>query len=250
MTTVGNPTNNPFPKSIVVGASSGIGAEIVRQLARQGAKVVAVARRGERLRALAEEFPGQIHVLIHDVRDGASVAEAFLEATQHLAGLDLLVYAAGVMPEVGWHEYNLDKDQAMVDVNVSGAVAWINQAAQRMENTRHGSIVAIGSVAGDRGRGGQPVYNATKAFLATYMEAIRNRVARYGVKVVTVKPGPVQTEMTAHLGLKNAMPVQTAAAKILALANRTGEHYLSPVHRAIFYIIKRFPSPLFRKLKV
>jgi len=110
--------------------------------------------------------------------------------------------------------------------------------------------VGIGSVAGDRGRSGRPVYNTTKAALATYLEALRNRLSRYGVKVVTIKPGPTQTEMTAHLHMARAMSAKDSAAKILSKANKTGEHYLNPVHRVIFYVIKRIPSPIFRKLKL
>lgn len=178
------------------------------------------------------------------------VPALFLEVTKQLGGLDMIVYAAGVMPAVGPTEFNTLKDRDMIEVNLLGAVAWLNEAATRFENTRHGTIVGIGSVAGDRGRYGQPVYNATKAALATYLEALRNRLSRLGVRVTTIKPGPVATEMTAALNLKGAMPVQEAARRILILAPRGGEQYLSLKHRIIFYVLKRVPSPIFRKLKI
>lgn len=236
--------------AIVVGASSGIGAELTRQLAQQGWRVAAVARRGERLEELADRFPGRVLAVVHDVRDTDAVPDLFLKVTGELGGLDLIVYASGVMPEVGWHEYNFEKDRTMVEVNLLGAIAWLNQAAIRFEGTRGGSIIAIGSVAGDRGRAGQPVYNTTKAALATYMEALRNRLARCGVKVVTVKPGPTATEMTAHLHVPGMMSAEQAAAKILQLRNKTGEHYLKLTHRVAFAIIRRIPSFLFRRLKI
>lgn len=235
--------------AIVVGASSGIGAELVRQLARDGCKVAAVARRLDRLEALAREFPAKVLPYVHDVTQFDEVPGLFQKITGELGGLDLIIYSSGVMPEVGFEEFNFEKDHSMIQVNVSGAVAWINEAANRMQQTRHGSIVAIGSVAGERGRSGQPVYNASKAALATYMEAIRNRVARYGVNVVTVKPGPTESEMTAHLHMKK-MSTQVAAAKILRLSGRTGEYFLSPVHKVAFLVIRNFPSFLFRRLKV
>lgn len=236
--------------AIVVGASSGIGREITLQLAKSGCKVAAIARRVDRLEALANDHPKTIIPLQHDVTDFESVPAAFQQATKLLGGLDLIIYASGVMPSVGFHEFDFEKDKAMVDVNLLGAIAWINQAADRMQGTRHGSIVAISSVAGERGRSGQPVYNTTKAALNTYMEAVRNRIARYGVKVVTVKPGPTETEMTKDLHLKGAMPADQAAAKIIALAGKTGEHFLKPTHAIAFFIIRNFPSWLFRKLKV
>ena len=138
----------------------------------------------------------------------------------------------------------------MVEVNFLGAIAWLNEAASRFENTKHGTIVALGSVAGDRGRAGQPVYNATKAGLTTYMEALLNRLGRLGVKVVTVKPGPTLTEMTEKLHLKGAMPAPSAARLILAKSDSSGEHYLKPTHAVAFAIIRAIPSWLFQKLKI
>lgn len=237
-------------KAIVVGASSGIGREIARQLAATGWTVAAVARRLERLEELAAEHPGRVLPFCHDVTQVDEVPAAFQAACLQLEGLDLLVYAAGVMPVVAEHEFSTDKDLAIVQTNLIGAIAWCNQAAIRFQGVGAGTIVGIGSVAGDRGRRGQPAYHASKAALATYLESLRNRLATQGVKVVTVKPGPVATEMTAHLDLKKAMSAEAAAAKVIALAKRPGEHYLSPVHRAIFFVIRNLPSPIMRRLKL
>lgn len=232
-----------YKHAIIVGASSGIGLELVKQLAASGCKVAGVARRAEKLEGLAN-----VLAFKHDVTQFDEVPLLFQEITKQLGGLDLIVYSAGVMPAVGAHEYNFDKDREIVAVNLLGCVAWVNQAAIRFENTRSGSIVAIGSVAGDRGRSGQPVYNMSKAGVATYMEAIRNRIARYGVNVVTIKPGPTRTEMTAALHLRGAMDPGKVARFILKKANKTGEHYVKLAHRLTFYVIKRIPSPIFRKL--
>lgn len=234
--------------ALVVGASSGIGRELARQLAQQGCKVAAVARRKDRLDELAAEFPGRVLPFEHDVRNYAEVPELFQRIASDLGGLDLVIYASGVMPEVGLAEYSFDKDRDMIEVNVLGAIAWLDQAATRFHSAKHGAIVGVGSVAGDRGRAGQPVYNASKAFVATYLEALRNRLSKHGVVVSTVKPGPVATEMTARVGLKPKMSAEEAARRILRKGLRTGEHYLVPTHRLIFYILKRIPSPLFRRL--
>jgi decaprenylphospho-beta-D-erythro-pentofuranosid-2-ulose 2-reductase len=237
-------------RALIIGASSGIGREMARQLIQDGWLVAGVARREERLRTLAEEFPGSLLSFVHDVRHFDEAPELFSKIAHELGGLDLVVYASGVMPEVGPREFNTEKDRAMIETNLLGAIAWLNEAATRFENTGHGTIVGIGSVAGDRGRSGQPVYNTSKAALATYLEALRNRLSKLGVTVTTIKPGPVQTEMTQHLGLKGAMPVSEAARRTLVLANRGGEHYLSSKHRLIFYILKRIPSPIFRRLSI
>lgn len=227
-----------------------MGRAIAQQLAASGCRVGVVARRIERLEELASEYPGQIFPFQHDVINREESPALFATITKELGGLDLFVYSSGIMPEIGQHDYPIDADLETIDVNVAGAVVWINLAAQRMDNTRHGSLVAISSVAGERGRFARPVYNASKAFLNCYMEAIRNRIARYGVKVVTVKPGPVDTEMTAGLNMGGLMDASEAARKILKLSRKTGEHFLKPTHALAFFVIRNLPSWLFRRLKI
>lgn len=235
-------------KVIVVGGSSGIGAELVRQLVARGDVVASVSRRGANM-----EHPkggGTVMGYAHDVTQTAEVPDLFQAITKDLGGLDAVIYVAGVMPEVGPDEFDFDKDRAMIDVNFTGAVAWLNQAAIRFGNVGAGTIVGIGSVAGERGRAGQPVYNASKAALKTYLEALRNRLSKRGVKVVTIKPGPTATPMTAHLKGMKMMPAETAARLILKKMERPGEHFLSPMHWLAFLIIRNIPSFLFRRLNV
>lgn len=239
-----------YKTAMVVGASSGIGAEIVRQLAQSGVKVAALARRGDRLEQLASEFPGLVIPYVHDVTETAPIPILFQEITTALGGLDLFIYSSGVMSDVEGDEYSFEKDKAMIDVNITGAVAWLNVAGERFGRVGYGSLVAIGSVAGERGRFKQPVYNASKAFLATYMESLRNRLSTTGVNVVTIKPGPTDTEMTRSLGFKNMMSAHEAAQKTIALSHRTGEHFLKLSHRVIFGIIRSIPSGIFRHIKI
>jgi decaprenylphospho-beta-D-erythro-pentofuranosid-2-ulose 2-reductase len=238
-----------FKTAIIIGASSGIGREIVRILASQGVIVAAVARRKDRLDELAAEFPGKVLPFEHDVLNTDEVPGLFLDITKQLGGLDIFVYNSGVMPEVESNEFDFKKDMEMVNVNMVGAIAWCNQAANRFQNTKHGYLVGIGSVAGDRGRQLQPVYNASKAFLHSYLESMRNRLSRHGVVVSTIKPGPVDTDLAKHMKMTK-MSARQAAEICVAKFDRNGEHYLKFFHRFAFYIIKRIPSPIFRKLKL
>jgi NADP-dependent 3-hydroxy acid dehydrogenase YdfG len=237
------------PTAIVIGASSGIGREIVVQLCLSGYIVAAVARRKDRLDQLVNQYPKQVLAYVHDVTDYSDAPQLFMQMTQDLGGLDVFVYNSGAMPIIGANEYSFEKDQQMVEVNISGAIAWCNLAAERFGNVGHGTLIGIGSVAGDRGRHLQPVYNASKAFFHTYLESLRNRISSTGAKVVTIKPGPVDTEMTTHLKMKK-MSAADAARVIVSKVGKNGEFYLSAVHRIAFYIIKRIPSPIFRKLKI
>ncbi len=237
-------------RAIVVGASSGIGEALVRQLAAAGVHVAAIARRKDRLEALAVPFPDLVIPISADVADFEQTPRVFEEATRRLGGLDLIIYCAGIMPTVGPTEYNFEKDREMIAVNLLGAMAWLDLAAVRFSATKSGTIVGIGSVAGDRGRSGQPAYNTSKAALATYLEALRNRLDKIGVVVSTIKPGPVATDMTKRAGLSPSMGPDEAARIILSKGLRPGEHYLKFTHRIAFAIIRLIPSWLFRRLSI
>lgn len=239
-----------FETAIVIGASSGIGAEIVRQLASGGCRVAAIARREYRLSALAAEYPERILAFSHDVSNFGEAPELFQRATGELGGLDLIVYAAGIMPSIGPDEFDFETDHRIFAVNLLGAMSWLDLAATRFHATRRGSIVAIGSVAGDRGRIGHPAYCASKAALATYMESLRNRLHRCGVSVSTIKPGPTRTEMTAHLDLPGMMDPRAVARLTLRKAGVSGEHYAKASHRAAFALIRLLPSWMMRRLSL
>jgi decaprenylphospho-beta-D-erythro-pentofuranosid-2-ulose 2-reductase len=244
----------PWKTAIIVGASSGIGEELARQLARGGCRVALVARREEALRRIEESInqPELPHASFysHDVREYECVPALFQTITRDLGGLDLVIYAAGVMPAVMEDEYSFAKDRQMIEVNLLGAIAWLNEAAQRFQRAGAGTIVGISSVAGERGRRTMPVYCTSKAALTTYLEALRNRVGRYGVKVVTVKPGPVDTPMTRDLSSKPLLiSAEKAAHDILTAAERGAENaYIPGVWRWIFLVLRSIPSAIFKKM--
>ena len=227
-----------------------MGAELARQLAAAGVAVLAVGRNGARLKALATSNPDRIQVLEQDLSDWSSPARITLDAmAEQLGGLDMVIWAAGIMPPVGEDEFDAAKDVAMITTNFTAAVAWLDEAALRFQAAGAGTIVGIGSVAGDRGRSGKPAYNASKAGLHTYLEALRNRLDKKGVRVVTIKPGPVDTPMSASHDVKK-MPVADAARKIIAASSKPGEHYLKLTHRMAFAVIRLIPSGIFRKMNL
>jgi NAD(P)-dependent dehydrogenase (short-subunit alcohol dehydrogenase family) len=241
----------------VIGASSGIGEAIARRLAAEGARVALVARRADRL----EEITGEINASVgeeralavaHDVRDAELVPELFQRIARSLGGLDLVVYAAGIMHEVDSDEFDPGKDLDMLAVNLSGAVAWLDPAADRFGRLGRGTIVGIGSVAGDRGRTGNPVYCTSKAGLHAFLEALRNRISRTGARVVTIKPGFIDTAMTRGLdGLFWLISAERAAEIILRHASRgTTTAYVPARWRIVMLIIRSIPSILFRRLNV
>lgn len=237
-------------RAIIVGASSGMGEALARQLAARGALVALVARRETELSQVAGEIGQRFYV--HDVSCASEVPALFQRICRDLGGLDLLIYTAGVMPRVAQDEYDFAKDRAIIETNVLGAIAWLNEAAQRFAVARAGTIVGIGSVAGDRGRRGQPAYCASKAALETYLESLRNRLGRVGVSVVTIKPGPVDTPMTKNVDKKPLLISASAAARqILAAVDRGARvAYVPFAWRPIMAVIRGIPSFVFQKMNL
>ncbi len=245
-------------RAIVVGASSGIGAAVATELGRRGAAVCLVApfedeleaRREETRAALPEGTPEPIH-RVHDVR-GEDVEQAFKEIVEALGGLDLLVYTAGVMPDVGPEELDSEKDAEMFAVNTVGLVRWMNAGARYMQAKGHGALVAISSVAGDRGRRGNPAYCSSKAAASTFMESLRNRLAVRGIGVVTVKPGFVDTQMTrGKEGIFWLVSPEFVARRIVKAVERgEGVVYVPARWRLVMLIIRHIPSFLFRRMSI
>jgi short-subunit dehydrogenase len=248
-------TLQPKLGAIVVGASSGIGAAVAKRLAKQGYAVALVARRAELLNAVAQQIKssgGQAQVYLHDALNYNEAPQLFQTILRDLGRVDVMVYASGVMPAVDFSEFNFEKDKAMIDVNVLGAMAWFDTAAMAFERLGRGSIVGISSVAGDRGRVINPVYNASKAALTTYLEALRNRLTRKGVHVLTVKPGFVDTDMMKGVGKRPFVisPEQAAGDIWNAIKGRKQQIYTPAKWALIMLVIRNIPSFIFRRLKL
>lgn len=249
--------NPAFGHALVIGASSGIGEALARRLAAGGARIALVARREAELQRVMDEINAaagedRAVAVAHDVRTTTDIPELFQEIARVLGGLDLVIYAAGEMADVGEDEFDTDKDREMVVVNLLGAVAWLNPAADRFARLGRGTIVGIGSVAGDRGRAGNPGYCTSKAALHAYLEALRNRLARLGVRVVTIKPGFVDTAMTRGKdGLFWVISADRAAEIILAKARRgVVTAYVPARWGLVMTIIRLTPSFIFSRLGI
>lgn len=245
----------PQPCALVVGASSGIGAALVRELVRQGYRVAAVARRQAELDTLCQALntghpAPRALAYVHDVTAYDDIPDLFQRIVRELGGLHLIIYNAGVMPAVGPNEYDFAKDKWQIEVNLLGAMAWLNQAAVRFQQAGRGRIVGISSVAGDRGRRGNPAYHTSKGALAIYLESLRNRLSQHGVSVTTIKPGFVQTEMLAGVAKTFwVITPQTAAQQIIRAAQRgRATTYVPWQWSLVMLIIRHIPSLIFRRM--
>ncbi len=244
--------------TVIVGASSGIGAALAQELASRGHTLVLIARRKAELESVAASIKdsqrgARVITVVHDVSDLDSVGGAFARASDALDGrIDRVVYAAGIMPKVLPDEFDTAKDASMMAVNVVGAMAWLNLAASEFLKRGSGQIVGISSVAGERGRVGAPGYNASKAAMTSYLESLRNRLDRHGISVVTVKPGFIGTDMLR--GVEKTFGVMSArdCARVIADAcERRRQSFFVPWWWGLIALaVRSVPSFIFRRLRV
>ena len=214
-----------------------------------------VARRKNLLTALSADInraAGATRALayVHDVHDYDEIPELLRKIVSDLGGLDLVIYASGVNFPPGLQSYNFKGDREMLEVNLVGAFAWLNPIAELFQAAGAGHIVGISSVAGDRGRVGNPGYNASKAGFTSYLESLRNRLTRRGVRVLTVKAGFVKTDML-KAAQKVMFPItaEKAADDIYRAIRRRKQQIYTPWFWTwVMLAIRNIPSFIFRRM--
>lgn len=188
--------------ALVTGASSGIGEATALALAEEGARVVAAARRSDRLEALVRRIEGQrgqAIALMVDVGDEAQVREMVRRAHDRWGRLDLLINNAGVMLLGQIEGANLQDWWRMVSINLLGLMYATHEALPLMKQQGGGHIVNVSSVAGRTVREGSAVYNATKWGVGAFSEALRQEVYKDRIRVTVIEPGAVATELQEHI---------------------------------------------------
>jgi short-subunit dehydrogenase len=204
-------------RCIITGASSGIGADLARELSRRGWAVGLVARRAELLDELARELPTSV-ALPCDVADAGAVRDAVRRGQEQLGGpFDLAVANAGIGIPSHASKFDADDAELMVRVNVLGTMFLFAAVVPSMIERRSGRFAGVASIAGLRGLPTSSVYSATKAAMQAFLEASRVELASYGVGVTTVNPGFIATAMTEKNRFKMPFLLQSAdAVRIIA----------------------------------
>lgn len=207
--------------ALVTGASSGIGAALARRLAREGIEVVLAARRTAALHELAATITsegGKAHVLALDVCDPEQTTAKIQAIDDELGGLDLVVANAGVGQSRWAGKLDWEACSSVIDVNVRGAVATLVAVLPRMVERGRGRVVGISSVAQYRGLPRNAAYSASKAFLSVFLESLRVDLRHTGVSVTDVRPGFVDTPLSASVPRKPFEIDADAAAKLIVEA--------------------------------
>lgn len=206
----------------VVGASSGIGAAVANELVARGARVAISARREDRL---ADVSAGRMLVAPCDVTDPDQVTAAATEVHQRLGGPDIVVWSAGTWQQFDAARWDREAFARHVEVNLLGLNNLLAATVPPMVEARSGHLVGVASVAGYRGLAGAEAYGATKAAQLHLLESLRAGLAGHGVRVTTVAPGFVRTEMTSG----NTFPMPfliepDQAARAIADGLERGDH--------------------------
>jgi short-subunit dehydrogenase len=238
----------------IFGATSAIAEATARCFAENGAAFFLAARDPEKLTALAADLrvrgAAAVVTAVSDALDFKGHPALVKAAFQALGGLDTAVIAHGVLPDQRACEHSFEDARLAFEINALGAMSVLTHVANRFEAEGAGTIVAIGSAAGDRGRQSNYVYGAAKAALSVFMQGLRNRLHRRGVHVLTVKPGLVDTPMTAAFrkGILWARPQRIAAGICAAVENKNDVVYLPWFWSLVMRLIRTLPESIAKRL--
>jgi decaprenylphospho-beta-D-erythro-pentofuranosid-2-ulose 2-reductase len=242
---------------VILGALSAVAVATARRYAASGASLALAARRTDELEILAVDLRARGAALaatfmmdLARASDPAAALDAMIGA---LGGVDVVVVAYGVLTDQDRAIGDLAYARDQLEANFTSAALWSLAATARLEAQDSGTLVAIGSVAGDRGRQSNFVYGAAKAGLATLVQGLAHRLAAGKARAVIVKPGFIDTPMTAHLpkgGPLWAKPDAIAGVIVKAAEGGGPVVYAPWFWRFILLIIRLVPAPIFHKTRL
>ena len=244
---------------LVLGATSGIAEATIRLWASRGETLFLVGRNPDRLAAVAADARTRgaafVDTAVADLDDVQHHPELLAHAINSLGGLDVAYLAVGVLGDQARAERNFMEAAMILHTNFfvpASLLTWLgNYCAQR----HAGTLAVLSSVAGERGRKSNYVYGSAKAGLTAFVDGLRNRIDREGVRVLTVKPGPVKTAMTEGMkGQAKFADVRKVAATIVHAIDRGRKGpdvlYVPGLWRLIMGVIRAIPESQFKKMNL
>lgn len=243
-------------KVLIIGATSSIAEATARIFAAQGANLFLLARNQDRLTTLVSDLKvrgaSEVNYDVFDANNFASHASVLTKAQAILNGIDIVLIAYGTLSAQKACEQSFPLTLQELNTNLISVISLLTLLANQFEQQKQGTIAVISSVAGDRGRQSNYIYGTAKGGLSIFLQGLRNRLSAAGVKVVTIKPGFVDTPMTAafNKGLLWVSPEKIAQGIIKAIEKNRMDIYLPKFWYALMLIIKAIPEPLFSKLKL
>ncbi|MCC7516400.1 MAG: SDR family oxidoreductase [Pseudomonadales bacterium] len=241
----------------IAGATSAIAVAWARLRAEQGASFFLVARSAEKLQAVRDDLlvrgAQQVHCTVLDMSQSQDYGALTEQVYRCFSHIDVALFAQGSMPTQRQLELDVSALHALFEVNVISCLQSATLLTQRMAQVGKGSIVLISSPSGDRGRQSNYFYGASKAAVSVFASGLRNQMTKKGVQVLTVKPGFVDTPMTAAMDKSGplwAQPEQIARCIESGILKKRNEIYAPWFWQCIMFIIKHIPEPIFKKLSL
>ena len=241
---------------LIVGAGSAIAEATARIFAARGEALYLVGRKRQVLEAMAMDLKVRgAPVVGIEVLDANNLTEhepMLDRAEAQLGGLDTVLIAHGTLSDQKACESSAELTVRELTTNAISTASLLTPLAARFEARRGGAIAVISSVAGDRGRQSNYVYGSAKSLVTTFTSGMRQRLAKSGVAVITIKPGFVDTPMTAAFrkGVLWAQPQQVATGIVRAIDRSASVAYLPGFWRPIMAVIRAIPEQVFLRLKL
>ena len=243
-------------KILVLGATSGIAEATCRIWAAQGASLFLVARNAEKLAAVAADLKTRgasyVDTAVADLDNTDQHPALLAHAVNSLAGMDVAYLAHGILGDQAAAEQDFEVAAHILHTNFVSVVSLLTWLANFCVQRHAGTLAVISSVAGDRGRKSNYLYGASKAGLSAFLAGLRNRVDREGVTVLTIKPGPIKTAMTAGMkGSEKFADVEKTAQTIVKAIEAKKDNLYVPIQWApIMFVIRHIPESIFKKLNL
>lgn len=241
-------------KILIVGATSAIAEATARLWAARGDALFLVGRKTERLEVIANDLrvrgAASVSCFTMDACDIAAHAGMLEAADAAMGGLDVALIAHGSLPDQKACEASVELTLQEMNTNALSVIALATLLGEGFEKQGAGSLAVISSVAGDRGRQSNYVYGAAKGMVSLFLQGLRNRLAKKGVQVLTIKPGFVDTPMTAAFKKSAlwAQPGDIARGIVQAVDKNSDEVYLPSFWWLIMALIRHIPERVFKKL--
>lgn len=243
-------------KILIFGATSALAEATARLFAEDGSSFFLVARDPAKLDTVSDDLrvrgAAQVAAAAADALDFDRHQAVVDEAFEALGGLDTVLIAHGTLPDQKACEQSFEAARREFAINALAVMSLLTHAANRFERQGFGTMAVISSTAGDRGRQSNYVYGAAKGAVSLFMQGLRNRLHPRGVRVLTIKPGFVDTPMTTAFpkGFLWARPQQVARGIHQAIAEKKDVVYLPWFWSPIMRVIRGVPESIFKRLRL
>jgi len=249
-------SSQPPRKILVLGATSGIAEATCRIWASQGASLFLVARNAEKLAAVAADLRTRgatyVDTAVADLDDTEKHPQLLAHAVNSLTGMDIAYLTHGILGDQAEAEQDFNAAAQILYTNLIAPVSLLTWLANFCVQRHAGVLAVISSVAGDRGRKSNYVYGSSKAGLSAFIGGLRNRIDREGVTVLSIKPGPTRTAMTAAMPKSDKFADVDAVAEsiVSAIDKRKDVLYVPFQWQPIMFVVRNIPERIFKKLNL